>query len=66
MYKMLDYIHSFINYAFIKSIQGLAPYGYRTCHRIIQKYHTEYNWHIKAPVIVTIVQIQYETTNMGH
>ena len=57
---------SFIYYMFIKSIQGLAPIGYRTCHQIIQKYNTKYTCHIKAHVIVTIVQIQYESTNMGH
>jgi hypothetical protein len=27
-----------IYYAFIKSIHGLAPIGYKTCHLIIHKY----------------------------
>ena len=34
----LLFIYLFIYYAFIKSIQGLIPIGYRTCRRIIQKY----------------------------
>ena len=42
------YIHSFIYYAFIKSIQGLAPIGYRTCHRIIQKHNTNININITS------------------
>ena len=38
-----SFVHSVIYYAFIKSIPGLAPFGYRTCHRIIQKYNTNIN-----------------------
>ena len=41
-------IPSFIYYAFIKSIQGLAPSRYGTCHRIIQKYNTNININITA------------------
>ena len=62
-----SFIHSFTYYAFIKSIQGLAPTGYRICHRIIQKYKYKYkyNCHIKAPVIVshanTVREYKYGT-----
>ena len=46
LYK--PFILSFIYYAFIKSIQVLAPIGYRTCHRIIQKHNTNININIIA------------------
>jgi hypothetical protein len=38
MTRQAIYVLYCIYYAFIKSIQGLIPIGYRTCRRIIQRY----------------------------